>query len=91
MDEIKRLEEEIEKLRRELEEVKKEKKEQELLEKDKIVEAIDKTEEFIKKSISILEGVIIGSLEGLKKGIQEKENGKWKTNCRNTFSFWRAF
>ncbi len=76
---IEKLLEEIENLKREIENLKdcnKEKSSEEVLDKDKIINMIDQTENIIKKTFSIVEGAIIGSLEGIKKNI--KDNGEEK-------------
>jgi len=79
---IEKLLNEIESLKRELEELKKTGKEKEedegkeLVDKEKIVSLIDHTENLIKKTFSILEGAIIGSLEGIKKNLKEDGDEK---------------
>jgi hypothetical protein len=74
---IEKLLNEIETLKKELEELKgcnegkEEKGEKELIDKEKIVDMIEQTENLIKKTFSILEGAIIGSLEGIKKNLKD--------------------
>ena len=71
-DELKK---EIEELKKQLEELRKQLKEEgkeEILTKEKLVEIIDETEGVIKKAFSIIEGTIIGALEGAKKSLKSK-------------------
>jgi len=69
--EIESLKKEIEELKSKCEEKDEEKKA--FLEKDKVVEIIDQAEEMLKKTFSVLEGAIIGSLEGIKKNLKGSE------------------
>jgi len=69
-DEIEKLKLEIERLKSENEECEKEKYD-EKLSKEKMVEILNETEKIVKKTFSILEGTLIGAIEGLKKNIKK--------------------
>ncbi len=65
---------EIERLKKELEELKKktqEHPEEKMIGKEKVVEILDETENIIKKAFSVVEGAIIGAIEGAKKNLKE--------------------
>ena len=65
---------EIERLKKELEELKKktqEHSEEKMIGKEKVVEILDETENIIKKAFSVVEGAIIGAIEGAKKNLKE--------------------
>jgi len=70
---IEELKEEIEKLKLELERLKKECKEEDTskIPKEQVIEILDETEKIIKKTFSVLEGTIVGAIEGLKKNIKK--------------------
>jgi cell division septum initiation protein DivIVA len=65
---------EIERLKKEVEQLKKktkEEKEEKMIGKETVVEILDETENIIKKAFSVLEGAIIGAIEGAKKNLKE--------------------
>jgi len=67
------LKKEIERLKKELEALKKkteEHPEEKMIGKEKVVEILDETENIIKKAFSVVEGAIIGAIEGAKKNIK---------------------
>ncbi|WP_456400675.1 ATP-dependent protease [Persephonella sp.] len=67
------LKKEIETLRKEIESLKKrteEESEGKVLSKETVIEILDETENLIKKTFSILEGTIIGAIEGMKKNLK---------------------
>ncbi len=68
--EIKKLHEEIKKLKSELEKCEKEKEESKIS-RENLIEVLDETEKIVKKTFSILEGTIIGAIEGLKNNIKD--------------------
>ncbi len=68
------LKKEIERLKKELEELKKraeEHPEEKMIGKETIVEILDETENIIKKAFSVIEGAIIGAIEGAKKNLKD--------------------
>ena len=69
---VEELKKEIERLKKEMEELKKEveKEEEHKMDKEKVVEVLDSTENLIKKAFSLVEGAIIGAIEGAKKNIK---------------------
>ncbi len=72
--------ENIEELKKEIEELKKQIQmlqqqtkaecEEKMVNKEKVVEILDETENVIKKTFSLIEGAIIGAIEGAKKNIK---------------------
>ncbi len=68
------LKQEIERLKKELEELKKktqESGEEKMIGKETVIEILDETENIIKKAFSVIEGAIIGAIEGAKKNLKE--------------------
>jgi len=71
---VEKLKEEIERLKKELEKLRsstEEKHPEELISKETVIKILDETENLIKKTFSVLEGAIIGAIEGAKKNLKE--------------------
>ncbi|MDQ7055236.1 MAG: ATP-dependent protease [Persephonella sp.] len=67
------LKQEIERLKQDLERLKMrtlEKTPGEMISKETVVKVLDETENIIKKTFSVLEGAIIGAIEGAKKNLK---------------------
>jgi len=70
---IELLKQEIERLKQDLERLKMrtlEKSPGEMIKKETVVKLLDETENIIKKTFSVLEGAIIGAIEGAKKNLK---------------------
>ncbi|NPA13055.1 MAG: ATP-dependent protease [Aquificae bacterium] len=73
--ELEILKQEIERLKQEIERLKmqastNEKNPLEAMKKETIIKLLDETEEVVKKAFSIVEGMLIGAIEGVKKNIK---------------------
>ncbi len=67
------LKQEIERLKQDLERLKMrtlEKTPGEMISKEAVIKVLDETENIIKKTFSVLEGAIIGAIEGAKKNLK---------------------
>jgi len=70
---IELLKQEIERLKQDLERLKMktlEKSPGEMIKKETVIKLLDETENVIKKTFSVLEGAIIGAIEGAKKNLK---------------------
>ena len=71
--EVEVLKQEIERLKQDLERLKMktlEKSPGEMIRKETVIKVLDETESIIKKTFSVLEGAIIGAIEGAKKNLK---------------------
>ena len=76
-DKFEKLLQEIDELKKEIKKLKNPEEEKvDILSKDKVIDILDKTENVIKGTFSILEGAIIGSIEGVKKSIENINENK---------------
>ena len=77
-DNLEKVLKEIDELKKEIEKLKgsEEGEKVDILNKDKVIDILNKTENVIKGTFSILEGAIIGSIEGIKKSIENINDKK---------------